>query len=90
MKKTINDINKTIEIIQKFKENPEINTLTLWFEGDYVIEINKRNNKTILYQFETNSEKYYYQGEYRNLLGHLKEGYIIYGKKYQFMEMDVE
>ena len=48
---TVKEVNEVIKTIQTFKENQFINTLTLWFENNYIIEINKKNYKHILYEY---------------------------------------
>lgn len=88
MRYTVKVLEETINLIQNQK-NTNINVLTLWFENDYIIEINKKNFKTILYEFEPCTEQYHYKGEYLNLMNDLKKGYIKYGKKHKFLEMDV-
>ncbi|MBQ6219527.1 MAG: hypothetical protein IJJ47_07340 [Methanosphaera sp.] len=82
---SINDINKTIKIVENIKQYPRIKRLNIIFEDDYVIEI--KNQKVILYEFEANTEHYYYKGEYTNLINDLKKGYIEYGRKHKFIEM---
>ena len=42
-----------------------------------------------MYEFEPCTEQYHYKGEYLNLMNDLKKGYIKYGKKHKFLEMDV-
>lgn len=85
----VKNIDETINIIENFKQNTNLNTLTLWFENDYIIEISKENCKAILYEFEPSTEHYHYRGEYPNLVEDLKKGYIKYGKEHRFKEMDI-
>ena len=85
---TTTNLEESIKIIKNLK-NMNITTLTLWFENDFIIEINKKDQKAILYEFEPSTEHYYYQGEYQSLIDDLQEGYIKYGKRYKFLEMDV-
>ncbi|WP_323737619.1 hypothetical protein PXD04_11285 (plasmid) [Methanosphaera sp. ISO3-F5] len=85
---TTTNIKETIKTIQNIK-NTDNTTLTLWFENDYIIEINKKDQKAILYEFEPNTEHYHYQGEYKTLIEDLQKGHIKYGKKHKYLGMDV-
>ncbi len=86
---TTTNIEKTIKIIENLK-NSDYTVLTLWFENDYVIEINKKDLKAILYEFEPCTEHYNYKGEYITLFEDIKKGYIRYGRKHKFEWMDIE
>lgn len=85
---TTTNIEETIKTIQNIK-NTDITTITLWFENDYIIEINKKDQKAILYEFEPTTEHYHYRGEYKTLIEDIKQGYIKYGKKHKYLGMDI-
>ncbi len=85
----ISDVNEAVELIQNFKDM-SISYVDLWFDDDYMVEINSRTNQPELYEFEPNTEHYNYLGEYPNLIEDLKKGHITYGRKnHKFIEMDV-
>ena len=84
---TTTNIKETLKTIKNLK-NTNIKTITIWFENNYLIEINKKDQIAVLYEFEPSTEHYHYQGEYQSLIEDLQKGYIIYGKKHRYLGTD--